>query len=193
MDTTDVETPTGEDLPVEPLEKESTHFTQEDASLMDAVLQEYQELADIKDVYIPVVGYTSTGLSVRYRMPENTKELSMVEEKVNRQTKDKMARNINSAIDTMCLLCIGLYVKHPDRNDVYVELDPAMEGSPVRFDDRLVAAMKWQNIETARQTVRKLFRNNEIAILSHAEKLSRWLANSKADLSVELWQVGEGE
>lgn len=179
------------DEPVEPLETGAEHFSKSDASLMDALLQEYKELSETKDTYIPVVGYNSTGLSIRYRMPESARELAELEKKVNRQTTDKLDRNMNMAIDTMLLLCLGLYVRHPDKVDVYVELDPAMEGSPVGLDDRLVTAMQWEGITTARQTVRKLFRNNEMAILSHAEKLSRWLGDSKADLSVEMWQVGE--
>lgn len=177
------------DEPVVDLEGAMRPFSE--SSLMDAVRQDYQELVATKDTYISVVGYSSTGLSIRYRLPTSGKELDAVANKVFRQTKDSYDRNIGIAIDTMLLLCMGLYVKHPDEDNVYVELDPTLEGSPVGFDERLATAMQWENMETARQIVRKLFNGNDMAILNHAEKLNRWMMNTKADLTTEMWQVGE--
>jgi hypothetical protein len=162
-------------------------------SMIDLLKQDLQELTEHQDVYIPISGYEKTGLAVRYRLPENGKELDAIGRKVMREHKDQFSRNLYIAMDTMIVLCLGLYVRPPDLTDEYVELDPELEGSPVHFDYRLGSILGMDESGTARQVVKKLFGGNELAIINHAEKLNRWLMNTKADLSLELWQVGESQ
>lgn len=171
---------------------EEAPFSQ--ASLLDAVRQDYQEIAATKDVYIPLVGYKSSGLAVRYRLPESGKELDAVATKVFKQftKQQRYERNIYTAIDTMIMLCMGLYVEHPDMAGVWVEFDPELQGNPITFNDgRLPEALGWEGIDTARAGVRKLFDGNDIVLLGHAEKLSRWLSDTSVDMSTEIWELGE--
>jgi hypothetical protein len=71
-------------------------------------------------------------------------------------------------------------------------LDPGDTGTPVMFDQRLAEILGMEGqVTSARQVVRKLFGNNDMAIVAHAEKLNRWLANTRADVSLEIWQQGE--
>jgi hypothetical protein len=165
-----------------------------DASLVDLLKQDLQEITENKEVYISVVGYEKTGLAVRYHLPENGKELDNIGRKVMREYKDQFSRNLYIGIDTMIHLCMGLYIKPPGISEEYIELDPEMEGSPVGFDYRLAGILGMdQDGSTARLVVKKVFGNNDLAIIGHAEKLNRWLMNTKADLSLELWQVGEAQ
>jgi hypothetical protein len=125
-------------------------------------------------------------------MPESGKELDNIARKVARDHKDVFNRNLYTAMDTMIILCIGLYVQPPEVDEP-VELDPQEMGEPVRFDYRLGEIVGITDPEEAKSRVvlRKLFGNNDFAVIAHAEKLNRWLANVKADLNVEFWQLGE--
>lgn len=161
-------------------------------SVVDLFKQEQQELANAKDVYIPVAGYERTGLQVHYRMPSDGKELETVGTKVGKQYKDAYSRNLYMAIDLMILLCLGLYVQPEDVPEP-VMLDPDETGEPCQFDETLagIMGMKYEDEPTARDVVKHLFGGNQLAVIGHAEKLQRWLQNAKADLNAEIWQLGE--
>jgi hypothetical protein len=160
-------------------------------SLVDQIRGELEELSEIQEVFIPVVGYSQSRLQVKYRMPESGKEIDLIGQKVSRETKDRYNRNLLIAMDMMIHLCAGLYVQ-PDGAEEPVELDPQELGEPVYFDERLAEIIGLNGGSgSARIVLRKLFGNHDLAILNHSEKLSRWLANNKADLERELWEMGE--
>jgi len=161
------------------------------SSLLDTFHAELDEIASTKSVLIPVRGYERTGLQIKYGMPENGKQLDAIARKVNREVKDTFSRNLLTAMDTMIALCEGLYVQ-PEEVPEPVMLDPHDTGEPCQFDVVLAELMGMNGSGgSARTVVKRLFGNNDFAIMSHAEKLSRWLQNTKADLELEFWQVGE--
>jgi hypothetical protein len=167
-------------------------------SYIDLLRQEYQELIDSEDVMIPIMGFERVGLRAKYRMPESGKELDNIARRVAREFKDNFSRNLYTAIDTMIILCEGMYVLPIAELDLEGNptepqpLDPENMGEPARYDQKLAEIMGFTGTNSAREVVRKLFGKNDMAIVSHAEKLSRWLTNTKADLNVEFWQLGEG-
>lgn len=161
-----------------------------DESIVDLIQADFDELAANVDVFIPIIGYEKSGLAVKYHLPETGKQLDAIARKVNAETKDPYYRNLNTSIDTMILLCDGLYVKPAEVED-YVMLDPQETGSPVRFDGRTAEIFGAAVDSPARAVVRKIFDSNEMAMLNHAERLARWLNNTKADLTTEIWQLGE--
>jgi len=162
-----------------------------DFSFVEVFREELRELSETQEVYIPVRGYERTGLQVRYHMPEHGKELGLIAQKVLRETKDTFTRNLYIAMDTMSHLCDGLYVQ-PEGVEEPVMLDPQELGEPMQFDERLAEMMGANGeVHSSRQVIRKLFANNDLAIVNHAERLQRWLANTKADIDAELWQLGE--
>lgn len=165
-------------------------MTSSDPSIIDLLKSDLAEIAANVDTYIPVIGYEKSGLAVKYHLPETGKQLDAIARKVNAQDKDPYYRNLNTAIDTMILLCDGLYVKPAGVED-YVMLDPQELGEPVRFDARTAEIFGAPGDSPARSVVRKIFDGNEMAILNHTERLGRWLNNTKADLTTELWQMGE--
>ena len=166
-----------------------TQFSE--VSIVDLLQADMQELAETKEAYIPVKGYERVGLQVCYHLPDRGKELDQIARKVQREVKDNYNRNITIAIDTMIHLCSGLYVQ-PAGVTERVMLDLDHTGEPVMFDEKLAEMLGIESqVSTAREVVRKLFGNNEMMIISHAEKLNRWLQNTKADLSLEIWQQGE--
>jgi|SRR5262245_636117 len=166
-------------------------------SVVDLFQHELGELTSAETVFIPVKGYEQTGLQIQYRMPQSGKELDAINVRVMRQTKDTYTRNIYTAMDIMIHLCEGLYVQPQVEGEPEVPepvmLDPEETGEPVGFDTRLAKMMGMEDDGnlTARKVVKRLFGDNEMAVMAHCERLSRWLQNTKADLNAEMWQVGE--
>jgi len=162
-------------------------------SIVDLLKADLQDVQNVEDVTIAVPGWERTGLAIRYRMPESGKELGRISQKVLRETKDTFDRNLFIAIDTMIALNVGLYVRPAGVED-YVELDPDNQGAPISLSekDRLVGVFGWNPDEakTARSVVKKLF-GNDLALISHSEKLDRWLRDSKAEVEEGLWESGE--
>lgn len=169
----------------------------QEASFVDLIKQDLNELAEATDVLIPIKGYEHSGLQVKYTLPENGKELDNITRRVERTHKTKYDRQLYMIVDTMIHLCQGIYVQPPGDESITdpVELDPEMIGEPVRFDERLAKTIGMpvngdQHSPGARAVVFYLFRNNDLAIMDHGERLNRWLMNTKADLNAELWQLG---
>jgi hypothetical protein len=188
------------DPPVEPFTEEpeaEVISLDKQPSIVDLLRQDLKELEEAEEVLIPIQGYDRVGLQVKYRMPESGKELDAIARKNAREFKDSFSRSLYTAVDTMIVLCVGMYVQPQfDTEESTVEaklLEIDDSGEPIRFDDRLAEVLGFGNeVSSARAVVRRLFGNNDMAIMSHAERLSRWLANTKADLDVEFWQLGEG-
>lgn len=157
-------------------------------SVVDLLKQDLKDITKTREVYISVAGYDKSGLMVKYRLPEDSKELAQIAEKVEKQYKTVFERNLYTIMDTMIVLCEGLYVQ-PNGVDQPVMLDQENAGFPVRFDERLAGyiGMNGDAEKSARNVMRKLFDNREFAIISHGEKLNRWLASTKADAESEFW------
>lgn len=175
----------------DPPENNKPHIGQ-DTSIVDMLKQEYQEVANTKDVYIPIPGYKKTGLAAKYHLPEHGKVVSQIADKVMRDERDQYTRNLLIGMDLMINLCDGLYVNPSyDKVDGYVMLDPDESGYAVDFGDPRLAEIVQAGADVGtRGVLRKLFGGNDTAIIAHAEKLNRWLADTKADLSVAGWLSG---
>lgn len=174
--------PTDYDNPVEPFEKEP--------SIVDQLKQEYEELTNNRTTHIAIPGYERIGLTALYHLPENGKMIDRIARQVAKDYKDTYSRNLYTAIDMMLEFCDGLYVQ-PSNASEPVTFDPDLSGVPCKFDARLCEALGWTDVKGARQTVSKLFGGNQLAILDHAEKLNRWMRNTKTDLTAEYWETGE--
>lgn len=161
-------------------------------SIVDLLKQDLAAVAQEEDVYIPVEGYEKTGLAIHYRYPESGKELDNIAQKIMRETKDQYYRGLNSALDTMILLCEGVYVR-PEGVEEYVQLDPSETGAALKLNDPGFAALLGLEDGTpVRQVIKKLFGDNDLKVLAHADKLSRWIRNTKANLDTEFWgNLGE--
>lgn len=185
-----------EDIVIDPGTTQDEPPQTVEMSVVDLLKKDLTELEESTDVFIPVPGYESSGLAVNYRLPTSGKELDAIMQRVFKQTKDNYERGINTALDTMISLCLGLWVQLPDMEERQ-PLDFDKSGIPVRFDDRLPKNLGWElppgeTTWRARLVVRKLFANNELAIGTHVEKLQRWLQNTKIDIQSEYWEsLGE--
>jgi hypothetical protein len=161
-------------------------------SIVDLIKADLRELEESEEVYIPISGFGRTNLAAKYKLPESGKQLDIIARNVMRDQKDQYDRNLHIAVRTMILLNDGLYVK-PDGVEEYVQLDPEETGIPISFKDgsRFHEVFGWPADTTPLNAMRHLFGNNEVALLAHSEKLARWMRDTKADLTIELWDMGE--
>lgn len=171
-------------------EGEITQFSS--PSIVDLLKADLHDLEESKDVIIPIKGWERTGLAAKYKLPESGKELDIIARSVMRDQKDQYSRNFHIAARTMIALNEGLYVCPPGVED-YVELDPQESGVPISFKDgpRLCEVFGLPIDLPPTVALKRIFGNNEMALMTHAERLSRWMADTKVDLSLELWQLAE--
>lgn len=165
------------------------------ASILDVFKREQQEIASAKTVFIAIPGYEESGLKALYRMPTSGRELDAIGRKAQSEFNNDYDRNLYTAIDSLIALCEGLYVQ-PTGVEAPVMFDPENTGAAAQYDQYLAEILGVEKDSpefTARGVVYRLFggREKELAILSHCEKLSRWLGNAKADVESELWQRGQ--
>ena len=164
------------------------------ASYIDLFKQELEEIESIKDVLIPVRGFEKTGVQVKYHLPKSGSELDEIARRAKREaSKDNFQLNLIISMQTMIHLCDGVYVQPAEAKEP-VMLDPDEQGYPVKFDERLAKLLGLPEDDpnaSARKTLRKLFGNNDSNIIDHAERLGRWIRDVKADVTLELWQLGE--
>lgn len=160
-------------------------------SYVDLLKQDLQSLTDNEEVYIKVPGYEKSGLQIKYRLPESGAELDKIARRINREYKETFQRNLYNAIDMMIYLCEGLYVQ-PENEDEPVPFNTNGGDSPIFFDEELAGVLNMNGTDLrVRAIVKRLFNNNDFAIVNHAERLNRWLMDTSADLEVEFWQSGE--
>lgn len=161
-------------------------------SYVDLLKQDMQALTEAEEVFIKVPGYGKSGLQIKYRLPESGAELDKIARKVNREEKDTFKRNLLNAIDMMIHLCEGLYVQPGDEPEP-IPFDPEGTGEPVFFDAGLAGVLNMNGTDAmrGRSIVKRLFNNNDFAIVNHAERLNRWLMDTSANLDQEFWQSGE--
>jgi len=175
----------------------AVHPVNESHSIVDLLRKDAEEVANTKDVYIPIKGYERSGLAARYHTPESGKQLDAIASKVTRETKNLYERNLFIGMDTMAALCIGLYARdeeavNDDNPDGRVAIDPNQTGMPLTFKDSdLAEVFGWSDIKSPRQLIKRLFGGNDIAVNDHAARLNRWLTDSNMDVNAALWQTGE--
>ncbi|HEY1247505.1 MAG TPA: hypothetical protein VGE97_00825 [Nitrososphaera sp.] len=169
--------------------EENGHRT--DPSIVDMLKQELSEIEQIETAFIRIPGYDKISLQAQYRLPEKGSEIDNINRSIEREFKGESAyvRNLFLSISIMIALNEGLYVQ-PIGQPEPVELDPEMRGSPVTYVD-CHAAFGFDPSMKTREVVRRIFggSRHDMALLMHAEKLNRWMANTKADLTLEFWQT----
>ena len=166
-------------------------MTERDNSIAGLLKADLQTQASRKDVLIRVPGFEKSGIQIKYRLPESAAELAQISTKVERETKDLTARGLRMFMDTIVLLCDGVY--YQTQTDAEPQpLDVEGTGEPCFIDERLAGYLGMNGDDySARDVVRHLFGGNDFAIISHGEKLQRWVVDQSTDVNKEFWQLGE--
>lgn len=166
---------------VEQVEPEATvqqlaEESPEQKSLLDSLRRKHKELETNKETLIPLPGYEADPpiLLAKYRLLEG-KEVDMISSKVMRETKNQWDRNVLAAVDVFIAACEGLYY---DMDDGTGPQPMSLNGDPIMgYTTDLAEALEF-TANSARQVVFGVFTNNEVAIMQHNVRLSRWMSNT---------------
>jgi len=157
-------------------------------SPLEALAAKHRELAETREVNIPVPGYDREPprLLVRYRLLEGN-EIARLGEKIRRETRNQWQRGVFAAIDTFINAVVGFYYDTGD--GIYNEL--TYQGEHLtNFDMRLATALGFAGELPAEPTARAvafaLFNNNDAAIAQHNYLLNSWFADTSLDVQNEL-------
>jgi hypothetical protein len=145
-------------------------------NVLDLLKEQREQVRQNTEVTIPLPGYDQEPpiLLARYRLLEGP-ELERIASKVERETKPRWNRVVLSSVDTFIAACTGMYVDiNGDGNPVPMTLG----GEPIPgYNDDLAQALGFKT-QNAREVVFGVFASNEMAIVEHNAKLSRWMGNT---------------
>lgn len=172
----------------------SEQMAQEDApeNLLEQLAAKRRVLADTKEVNIPVTGYDREPplLLIRYRLLEGP-ELSLIADKIQRESRSRWQRSISAAVDTFVKACVGFYVDLGDGLPQPLTLNGE---HLTQFNRKLAVALKFDDElpdpETARAVVFGLFANNDSAIAQHNWLLNRWFSDTSINIGEEMLLAG---
>jgi hypothetical protein len=165
----------------------------EPESLMEQLRLRRAEVADTKEVLLPIVGFEDFGLHVKHRLIDRI-EVEDVGKRVAKQEKDRGERMMLILIDTIILSTEGFYVQRKlDREPVQLLDEKGGTNEPVTRWDQLALNLGWEpplGNANARTALMFVFGGNEFAVGQHGIRLNRWLANTGLQVDEEF--LGEG-
>lgn len=86
----------------------------------------------------------------------------------------------DSDLDFIIRACVSIWMPDADGTLVRVETD---DGRPVRYDGQLAQLLGLDDPQmTARQIVGYLFRENQIAISAHANRVATWMQDTSVEV-----------
>ena len=157
-------------------------------SPLEQLAAKHQQLAETKEVHIPVPGYDKQPplLLVQYRLLEGT-EIARLGEKIRRETRNQWQRQVYAAIDTFIAACKGFYY---DTGEGLFN-PPKYQGEHITgFNTTLAEALKFSHElpdpPTARSVAFALFNHNDAAIAQHNYLLNSWFSDTSLDVQAEL-------
>ena len=155
-------------------------------SIKDKLQARRVEIADNRTYDLDIPGYNGDLYAV-YKLLDGQR-LNQIAQTVSKTTRDRAERGITAAIDTLVVACKELRVRDEGR-DLSVSEVAGLE-SEVRYDSQLAAFLGFSgelsDTPTAREVLRKVFVDNEIAIAAHNQRLSRWMMGNGVSLDEEL-------
>lgn len=165
----------------------------EESSLLDALASQRDDLANTREVDIPLPNYGRSGVTlyVRYRLLAGT-ELEQIGKRITSQfsKRQNYERQLYSSIDVMIEACEGFFVDRGDGQKHPVTLGgEAITG----YDERLAEALRFQDkVESrspARSCVLAFFGNNIVSLQQHSIVLGRWMGDTTSDVVKELLEA----
>jgi len=182
-----------------PEEEQATPFvhditsdeTQEHPSLADQLRARRAEIAEAKEVYLPIVGYEQFGVVAQHRLMDR-QEVERIGRKVLNEVRDRGERNMRILLDTIINSTEGFFLQVGEDEQPQEILDANLGDSPVISWDGFARYLGWSpNGEgDARSALYFVFGYNEFAIGQYGILLNRWMGNTGIKVDEEL--LGEG-
>jgi len=161
---------------------------QRQPSLIDALRQQREILAEQRTTLIPIPGYDSPGLLVEYHLLDGH-DLERIQRRVFQSTKDRWTRQLWVAVDVMIEAASGVYYTQNGST----EPQPLIGAGDVQiagYNNALAEMLGLQGAESARMVVIGTFAGRELAIARHSIRLQAWMSGENADVDEEF--LGEG-
>jgi hypothetical protein len=165
----------------------------DEGSLLEALAQQRDDLAQQREVDIPLPNYGKSGIQlyVRYRLLDGD-ELAKIGRLVNREFNRNRAyeRNLYASLDVIIEACEGFYVEKEGQNKVPVTLG----GTPISgYNQELAQALKFEDKidprHPARSCVLAFFGGNVVSVQQHSVMLGRWMGDTTVDLTEEFLEL----
>jgi hypothetical protein len=158
-------------------------------SLAEQLRAKRTEIAETRDVKIPITGYTEPVLLTQHRLMDRP-EIEQIGKRVTKETKDRGERNMRLLCDQIINSATGFYFQRPfDPEPQALEDD---DGNPIARWDQLATYLGWNPPQggTARGALYFVFGDNEFAIGQYGILLNRWMGNTAFEVDAEF--LGEG-
>jgi hypothetical protein len=159
-------------------------------TLSDQLRARRTEIAESKDVLLPLTGYEDIGVMVKHRLMERS-EVETMGRKVLGETRDRGERNMRILLDTILNSTLGFYVQ-PDGGEPEQVLDDRNGDRPVINWDEFARYLGWMPTDQgdARSALYWIFGSNEFAVGQYGIMLNRWMGNTAIKVDEEF--LGEG-
>lgn len=164
---------------------------EQSSNLLSQLAEKRREIADTKDVFLPVPGYDKEApiLLIKYRLLTGP-ELERIGQKVRREVKGRWDRQLEAAVETFIAACDGVYVDLEDGKDPQPLTINGREVTGFTRDlaEGLEFADRLQDPDRARDVLFGLFANNDVAISKHNFLLNMWMSDTSVDISKEMYE-----
>ena len=152
-------------------------------SLMEQLRAKRQEVADTKDIKIPIPMYEDLGLQAQYRLMDRP-EVEAIGKKNRNTTKDRGQFQMNVLCDVIINACEGFYVQQGGET---IPLTDGDDGPHItRWDElAMFCGASRDQASSGRAALYFMFGGNEFAIGNHGITLNRWFGNTGAEVDAD--------
>jgi len=159
-------------------------------SLADQLRARRAEIAESKDVFLPITGFEEFGLVTKHRLMDRT-EVERIGRKILSETRDRGERNMRILLDTIINSTTGFFIQKGEEEPQEI-INDLNGNSHVLSWDELAQYLGWSPGEygDARSALYWIFGNNEFAIGQYGILLNRWMGNTGLKVDEEF--LGEG-
>ena len=140
-------------------------------SALDRIRAKREAIASETTEIFDIPGYDGE-LCARYRRMEWT-EVRKVAERA--QGSRHPQKELHGQADIIASACVELLLRTDPNDPEHFERLGEVDGEPVRYDVNLCQMMEWNDIKTARDTVRAMF-GNDMALSMHHAVLMAWMS-----------------
>jgi hypothetical protein len=150
-------------------------------SLADQLRERRAEIAQAKEVFIPLTGYEQYNVTVKHRLVDRV-EVERIGRRVIAETKDRGERNMRILIDTIIHSTLGFYVQPDGVEEPELIENPATHVGILGWDE-FAHYLGLSNGDPSeepniRGALYWVFGSNEFAVGQYGIILNRWMGNT---------------
>jgi len=148
-------------------------------SLSEQLRARRSEIAEAKEIFLPVTGYEDYGLVGKHRLMDRM-EVEKIGRKILGETRERGERNMRILLDTIINSTTGFYLQQGEEEPQEILDDTRGDIHVLSWDD-LASYLGWKpngGEGDARSALYFVFANNEFAIGQYGILLNRWMGNT---------------